>query len=156
MYKLLLPLFLVRLSLSVSPFLLKFAFSALYPFRVVMGTTVFFGFYLMYIISSLFNPTQVASPQVSMPNPSAFHNKLQETGKTTSFESTEENLEQHRQELLGLLERQPTHRDVLFNLYLLETAAGNTLLAESYLEKAAFVDPNHPLVKAAKQNSQPK
>lgn len=41
------------------------------------------------------------------------------------------------------LEKQPTHRDILFNLSKIETQLGNKDQAEKYLNRAKQLDPNH-------------
>jgi tetratricopeptide (TPR) repeat protein len=56
-------------------------------------------------------------------------------------------LEQETSFWQQVLRQQPTHRDVLWNLYLLEKAQGNTSKATDYERQAQRVDPNFPFAK---------
>jgi len=46
---------------------------------------------------------------------------------------------------LEVLENQPTHRDVLYNLSVIYEKIGNQEKSDEYLEKAKYQDPNHPV-----------
>jgi hypothetical protein len=151
MQYLLLPFFILRLLLAIFPFFIKIFLITVYPFRIVLGTTIFFAIYLVYLIQTIYQQWSPLTPLSSSPLPLSpdLSAQIKATGQTNSFEKTPENLTLHRQQLLQQLELQPTHRDVLINLFLLETAAGNAQVARIYLDRANEVDPNHPVVRAA-------
>jgi len=121
---LLLPLFLLRLCLVISPTLIKFSLIPLKKhWHLVLSL---FFLIVIVILNLLISPT-----------------RLSETNHTSS--QAEGLINQQIQYWESLRQLQPTHRDVLVNLAVLHQAQGNQDQAQEYLDQAKKIDPNHPL-----------
>lgn len=66
---------------------------------------------------------------------------------TPTAQAPTDSLQQQIDTWQHVLEKQPTDRDVLWNLSLLYKAKGNDKMAQLYLQKAKQVDPNNPVFK---------
>lgn len=146
-----LPFFASKLALLLSLFFVQLGAFYLRPFRIVLATSVVFGLYLSTAIPAWYSSSFIIPTLNPAPPPSSFEIQLSSTAQLEKLELKPEVIQSERQHQLQKLEMQPTHRDTLLNLYLLESAAGNQDVAEYYLEKAVEVDPNHPSVKVISQ-----
>lgn len=61
------------------------------------------------------------------------------------FLPNQKQLREQLAEQLAILELQPTHRDVLYNLSLIYDRLGEKQQAQDYLNQAKLQDPNHSL-----------
>jgi tetratricopeptide (TPR) repeat protein len=113
-----LPFFIVYLGLSIFPSVLALTWAKLNTYKPLLLALVLLG--LTFIISV----TQLSStppPTPLSPTEAAQY----------YFES--------------LLEKQPTHRDVLLNLSKINKTLGNDEQAQEYRDRAQELDPNNPL-----------
>lgn len=117
---LLLPFFLIRLFLTALPSLLLLLSIRLLPYRSSLASI------FLLILVGLLLLTNLSSP-----------NKTQADPKTELLEQ--------KDQLESLLEKQPTHRDILFNLSKVNQALGNEQQALEYLNQAQNLDPNHQI-----------
>lgn len=116
-----LPLFILRLIISSTPSLLLLFSIKLLPHRSFLISTILF-FIALFILfqNSLLTPQE----QLASPNSSLLKQKSQ---------------------LESWLNKQPTHRDILFNLSKVNQALGNQQQALKFLTQAQNLDPNHKL-----------
>jgi len=116
-----LPLFVLRLIISSTPSLLLLFSIKLLPHRSFLISTILF-FIALFILfqNSLLTPQE----QLASPNSSLLKQKSQ---------------------LESWLNKQPTHRDILFNLSKVNQALGNQQQALKFLTQAQNLDPNHKL-----------
>ena len=127
---LLLPLFITRLFIASLPtvFLLTFfqLKQKLNPYRSLILSLIFF-------VSALLILNFYQSQQSPTPVPSL------------SRKAAQTQLKKQKSQLEALLNKQPTHRDILYNLAQINQALNNQAVAEKYLQQARQLDPNHQL-----------
>lgn len=87
----------------------------------------------MALVLALINSFQAPSPRQNISKPE------------NTVNMREKKLESLLEEQLRLLETQPTHRDILYNLSQLYQELGQEETASLYLEKARHQDPNTSL-----------
>ena len=160
MHNILLPFFIIKLVLSLLPFSFKALHLVIKPY---------FGLVLFLFVVSLYMLSFTKSLEKTF-----FTNETDTTPETTELpiekkaeieeqlDVTQEQflLENHRvlyqydkqlitsQTLLqDLLSQNPTHRDLLLNLAILESEQGNSKAARSHLELLEYVDPNNNFLK---------
>jgi tetratricopeptide (TPR) repeat protein len=131
MRRLLLPFFVLRLLLSLIPFLLVVLASVLYPIRSFLITLLFF-LYFTLVLGKTLTVLSVAQPS----------NQI-------TIEPFDNDTELKK--WLSLYAQQPTHRDILINVSLLYSAQGDEENARKYLRKAWEVDPNNKIFQALKR-----
>lgn len=161
MQKIVFPFFLARLILLNLGFLLKVLFNKhkyLKSSLLVVLTIFFVGLAIFYNIYSK-NPNNIsgvfskntATPEIPLPEFSqkseVFINTNSDNVETFNLELSPENIEEKLLFYKELHKKQPTHRDVLLNLAILEHEIGNEVLASQYLEQARQLDPNNPVFK---------
>lgn len=121
------PWFLLRLSLVVSPTLLRFA---AIPARKYLHLILALAFLIIVVALHLWKSGVLFPYSRSIP-PTAI--------------TAEARLDQEIQYWENLHQLQPTHRDILVNLVALYQLKGDEAKATYYLEQARRLDPNNPL-----------
>lgn len=127
---LLLPFFVVKLLIANLPTIFLLTFfqlkQKLNPYRSLILSLIFFVSALLIL-----NFYQLQQSPASIPS-------LKRNAAQTQ-------LKQQKVKLEALLNKQPTHRDILYNLAQINQVLNNQEIAEKHLQQAQQLDPNHQL-----------
>lgn len=119
MHVLLLPFFIVLLLIKIVPFLFTLLVKKLLPYRSLIVS------FLIFSITSIALLTSLSIPSIE--------------NRNTSYKK---NLIEQKNNLEKLLEKQPTHRDILLNLAKINQVLDNEQQALDLRNKAFNLDPN--------------
>jgi len=120
MHVLLLPFFIIFLLIRISLFSFYLLIKRLLPHRSLIISFLVFGIALIALLTFLSNPIKESL----------------NTNSKSELIAQKNNLE-------NLLNKQPTHRDILLNLAKINQALGNKSQAINYKKQAQKIDPNY-------------
>ncbi len=133
--------FSARLALALSPTFLRTILVIIKPYTSSLAATTLLVIYLCLLLIPN-APLATTTPPLAQETPiaDALHT-------TTLKLLPQEKLDELRTHWLETLTVQPTHRDALLNLALLEEAVGSTQSAQEYFDQAHQLDPNNKVFK---------
>lgn len=119
MRSLLLPFFIIRLLIKSSPTLFNLFLLKTNPYKSLTIALVLFAFSIILLYQS----TNYKRISEKKPSP--------------------EKIIKQKEKIERLLNKQPTHRDLLINLSRLDSSLGNVNQAQKLYDQALSLDPNH-------------
>lgn len=131
-----------KLLLVNIPFLVRFGTLKITRFRVLLLTIVLFSATWFLVRIDLAQSTPITQEPISLIIPPQLNSK---SSATRQHLLTKLELEQTLRHYRELLLKQPTHRDLLLNVGLIEKYLGNEDLWQQNLSQASNLDPNHNL-----------
>lgn len=150
MRRLLLPFFILRLSLALLPFFIQVAWMILFPFLGLLMMVVMVFLYALLFARNVMTlrfleqqPPLPASTSLS-PQSEQIQQKIVANYDHQLWYRDDEELKMKHAQIQQLLLADPTHRDLLINAAIL--AEINPTSELSSYDRARYIDPNSPLL----------